>query len=289
MDVHHDPKDMPAWRSDLQAQVLLRNVMEEKPTQGIFASYMLLYERARRLQTVEKEHQRVSDELMRVRARVHELEKAAANISVRTARELELQEKCDSLQHRVHELMVHENTYYKGLAEVSESRAKMSALEARVQWAEGELDRRLSEYNLVKKECTSMRDENALLRSRIAEAERTVADARKLVTQMSQMRQKNTAHEQEILSLRRQLAEQEVRLSAARASPATQDSEEGVTKRAASMHTASPRPRRLLLVLRLVLLLLRQTAAPHSRLPIPSALPPSSPTPIAGLRFTRYA
>lgn len=179
---------VPSWQQDLNAQVLHRNRTELHPCRTLFQSYAALYARSRNLPQIMQQRAQLQDENTRLADRVRALERAAADSSVRFAREAELEKKRDELQDRLQLLMNQENTYYKGMAELSTWKARTAAAEDRVETLEQQLSRCTSEFSLVRKEYAALADENQVLRKRSsAELQTTLLDlesAKETIVQM---------------------------------------------------------------------------------------------------------
>lgn len=162
------------WQDDLQAQIVARNASELTPTLSVFQSYAALLRRVLVLQQAESECARLSSKNVELLGRVRELEKVAADHSLRSEREAQLEAKRGELQERLQKYLETENEYYRGLAELSSWKERTAVAESRAAAAETSLRRRQDELSLIKKEYASLADEHAMMRGKLAEADYTL-------------------------------------------------------------------------------------------------------------------
>ncbi|CAM40698.2 conserved hypothetical protein [Leishmania braziliensis MHOM/BR/75/M2904] len=199
------PTPAPQWLQDIENQLLIRNAVELKPSQLIFDSYTTLHASVLHLQAVEDERQQLRMEQSRLTERVRELERAAANTSVQTSRERELEAKKDALQDQLQLYTQRESDYYKGLAEMTALKEKKEKLELRSSKLEAELEQRTAELQLLHKEYTSLRDEYSRVRLTVSEADRYLRDVKTANEKIAQLQYRIVALESEVNMLRRRL------------------------------------------------------------------------------------
>lgn len=200
------PSLTPAWLREIESQLLVRNVVELRPSQSIFDSYATLHASALHLQAVEEERQQLRMEQTRLTERVRELERAAANTSVQTSRERELEAKKDALQDQLQMYMQRDSEYYKGLSEVRTLREEREELQRRVNAVSADLEQRTAELQLLHKEYTSLRDEYDRVRLTVSEADRNQRDAKTAEAKIAQLQYRIQTLEAELTMLRRRLA-----------------------------------------------------------------------------------
>ncbi|KAG5494333.1 hypothetical protein GH5_02346 [Leishmania sp. Ghana 2012 LV757] len=199
------PAASPQWLRDIENQLLIRNAVELKPSQSIFNSYTTLHASVLHLQVVEDERQQLQMERSRLAERIRELERAAANSSVQTSRERELEAKKDALQDQLQLYTQRESDYYKGLAEMKAVKEERDRLQLRSSKLAAELEHRTSELQLLHKEYTSLRDEYDRVRLTVSEADRYLRDAKTANEKIAQLQYHIATLEAEVNMLRRRL------------------------------------------------------------------------------------
>uniref|UniRef100_A0A1I8N589 Uncharacterized protein n=1 Tax=Musca domestica TaxID=7370 RepID=A0A1I8N589_MUSDO len=198
------PSPSSKWRGLLDAQILRRNAAELAPSRTLYPSYTDLLHAVLAAQRTEQQNIALRDQNASLQQRVRQLERAAADSSVRTAREDELERKKDELQDKLHALLEKEGSFYRGIAEARESKDAAAAAESRAASAENDLRRRAAELSLVKKEYTALCDENALLRSRVGETDTLSLEVRTMAARNAQLQQRIIDLEGEVARLQQQ-------------------------------------------------------------------------------------
>ncbi|KAG5469418.1 hypothetical protein LSCM1_02637 [Leishmania martiniquensis] len=199
------PAATPQWLRDIESQLLIRNAVELKPSQSLFHSYTTLHTSVLRLQAVEDERQQLRMEHSRLTERIRELERAAADSSVQTSRERELEAKKDALQDQLQQYTQRESDYYKGLAEMKAVKEERDKLQLRSNKLVAELEQRTSELQLLHKEYTSLRDEYDRVRLTVSEADRYLRESKTANEKIVQLQYRIAALEAEVNMLRRRL------------------------------------------------------------------------------------
>lgn len=201
------PTTAPQWLQDIENQLLIRNAVELKPSQSIFDSYTTLHASVLHLQKVEDERQRLRMEQSRLTERVRELERAAANSSLQTSRERELEAKKDALQDQLQACMQRESDHYKALSEVKAVQEERDKLQLRSNKLDAELEQRTAELQLLHKEYTALRDEYDRVRLTVSEADRYLRELKTAKEKAAPLQHRITTLEAEVNMLRRRLQE----------------------------------------------------------------------------------
>lgn len=196
------PPPPPRWQVVLQRQVHTRNTRELAPCRTVFASYAHLHARVLALQDSDNKRTELEAKNGELTARVRELERAAAGYSVRTQRELELETRKDELQEKLHTYIEKENEYYRGRAELGPLKDRLAHAEARGAELEHTAHARTSELALIKKEYVSLKDENTLMRHKMAEADTHLLNGRTAAAQLVKLQAKARDLETEVDALR---------------------------------------------------------------------------------------
>ncbi|GET91894.1 hypothetical protein, conserved [Leishmania tarentolae] len=197
----------PQWLQDIESQLLIRNAIELKPSQSIFASYTNLHASVLHLQAVEDERQQLRMEQSRLTERVRELERAAANSSLQTSRERELEVKKDALQDQLQLYTQRESDYYKALSEMKAVQEERDKQQLRSNKLDAELEQRTAELQLMHKEYTALRDEYDRVRLTASEADLYLREVKTAKDKIVQLQHCIMTLEAEVNMLRRQLQE----------------------------------------------------------------------------------
>lgn len=195
----------PHWQRDLQNQILIRNAVELRPLQSIISSYSALHATTLRLNSAEVERQQLLMERNELTNRIHELERFAANSSVQTSRERELEAKKDSLHEKLQGYMQLENEYYRGLAELKEVKEKSAQNEERANVLNMELERRQADLQILQKEYNAIRDEYERVRGIVTSADRYRVECSALKDTITQLEMQIEALKMEVADLRQKL------------------------------------------------------------------------------------
>ncbi|KAG5495112.1 hypothetical protein JKF63_02165 [Porcisia hertigi] len=197
----------PLWLQDIEKQLLIRNAVELKPSQLIFDSYTTLHASVLHLQNVEDERQQLRMEQSRLTERVRELERVAANSSLQTSRERELEAKKDALQDQLQLYMQREGDYYKGLSEVRALKEEKDKLQLVSNKLAADLEQRTAELQLLHKEYTSLRDEYDRVRLTASEADRYQRELKIASEKIVQLQRRIETLEADLSKVRSQLQE----------------------------------------------------------------------------------